>query len=1006
MERETSFIYCYFLLSYMSRLKRYAAVAAFSLMALLYQSCNPNKGNTNNTMNNKYKYETVKDDPLGAKIYTLKNGLKVYMSVNKEQPRIQTFIATRAGSKNDPADATGLAHYLEHMLFKGTSKIGSLDWEKEKVLLKQISDLYEAHRKAKPEERAAIYAKIDSLSTIAAQYVSANEYDRMISSLGAEGTNAYTWVDQTVYVNDIPSTELEKWLKVESERFGELVLRLFHTELEAVYEEFNINQNRDGRKVSAAFLGALLPNHPYGTQTTIGTGEHLKTPSMEKIHQYFKDYYVPNNMAIVLAGDFDPDKAVELIEKYFGHYKAAPVPEFKVQPQPAIEKPIIKEVMGKEKALVDVGWRLQGNGTDEALMSDLISHMLSNGKAGIVDMELVQKQKVGQGSGYFAWAAKDFGFFGFMGYPREGQSLDEVKNLLMAELEKFKKGEFPDWLMEAAINDLEYYGIKNKESNYGRADEMLSAFINGIEWEKSTQYYARLRSFTKQQLMDFAKKQFTDKNFVCIYKREGEDKDVYTVDKPKITAINLNRDAASGFKKEFDKMSSLELKPVFIDFKTTIQSQKLSSGVQLDYIKNTDNKTFELNYVLNMGSENDALLPILTRYLKFLGTDKYTSQQLQEEFFKLGVSFGVYSSGDITYVSLSGLDRSFEKGVELFEHILSSVKPDAEVLKNLVADIKKERVDAKKSKDNVMRTALASYARFGHNSPFKMRVSNDELDKLKAEDLVAELKKLTSYEHTIFYFGSLEKDKAAEVLNKHHKVPAKLTPCKARREFAELATTENKVVFFDFPGVTQAEILMVSKGTDKFDLNEMIMSSFYNEYFGSGLSSIVFQEIREARALAYSAYAFNRSPAYSNQAHYYNAYVGTQIDKLSQAVPAMMEIINNMPMGDEQLANALDARLKQMESERITNSDIYWTYLSNKKRGIDYDVRKNMYDFFKKYQGNIPALKEELKKFHAAKVKDRKYTILVLSDKKRIDLDYLKTLGKFEELTMEQAFGY
>ncbi len=990
----------------MSRIRRYAAVAAFSLMALLHESCNPNKGNPNNTMNNKYKYETVKDDPLGAKIYTLKNGLKVYMSVNKEQPRIQTFIATRAGSKNDPADATGLAHYLEHMLFKGTSKIGSLDWEKEKVVLKQISDLYEAHRKAKPEERAAIYAKIDSLSNVAAQYVSANEYDRMISSLGAEGTNAYTWVDQTVYVNDIPSTELEKWLKVESERFSELVLRLFHTELEAVYEEFNISQNKDGRKVSAVFLQSLLPNHPYGTQTTIGTGEHLKTPSMEKIHEYFKSYYIPNNMAIVLAGDFDPDKAVELIEKHFGHYKEAPVPKFEVKAQPEITAPIVKEVFGKEKALVDIGWRLKGNGSDEALMADLISHMLSNGKAGLMDMELVQKQKVGQGTGYFSWAAKDFGFFGCMGYARQGQSLDEVKDLMLGQLERFKKGDFPDWMMEAAINDLEYYGIKNKESNYGRADEMLSSFINEIPWEKSTQYYARMRAFTKQQLIDFAKKQFTTSNYVCIYKREGEDKDVYKVDKPKITPIELKRDAASGFKKEFDKMASLELKPVFLDFKTTIQTLKLSSGVQFDYIKNPDNKTFELNYVLNMGSENDALLPVITRYLQFLGTDKYSSQQLQEEFFKLGVSFGVYSSSDITYVSLSGLDRSFEKGVELFEHILSSVKPDADVLKNLIADIKKERVDAKKNKDNIMRTALASYARYGHNSPFKMRLSDADLDKLKAEDLVAEIKKLTSYQHNIFYYGSLEKTAATDILNKHHKVPASLTPCKARREFAELATTENKVVFFDFPGVTQAEVLMVSKGTNSFDLNEMIMSSFYNEYFGSGLSSIVFQEIREARALAYSAYAVNRAPAYTNQAHYYNAYVGTQIDKLSQAVPAMFEIINNLPMGDEQLANALDARIKQMESERITKSDIYWTYLSNKKRGIDYDVRKTMYEYLKKYQGKIPELKAELTKFHAAKIKDRKYTILVLSDKKSVNLDYLKTLGKFEELTMEQAFGY
>ncbi len=991
----------------MSRLKFYSSVFALSMLSLFEQGCKPaQNANTNNSMTTKYKYETVKGDALGAKMYTLKNGLRVYMSVNKDQPRIQTFIATRAGSKNDPADATGLAHYLEHMLFKGTSRIGTIDWEKEKVVLKEISELYEAHRRAKPEERAAIYAKIDSLSSVAAQYVSANEYDRMISSLGADGTNAYTWVDQTVYVNDIPATELEKWLSIESERFQELVLRLFHTELEAVYEEFNISQNRDGRKVSAMFLGSLLPNHPYGTQTTIGTGEHLKTPSMEKIHQYFKSYYVPNNMAIVLAGDFDPDKAVEMIEKYFGGYKSAEVPKFEVKPQPEITAPVVKEVFGKEQAIVDIGWRLPGNGSDEALMAEVVSHMLSNGKAGLMDIELVQKQKVAGGTSSFAWGAKDFSFFGLYGLPRQGQSLDEVRDLMMAQLERFKKGDFPDWLLAAAINDLEYYDIKGKESNNGRADEMLSSFINDIPWEKAISRFERMRKFTKAELVAFASKYFKTTNYVIIYKREGEDKNVYNVDKPKITPIKLNRDAASSFKKDFDKMPSLRATPMFIDFKTTIQSQKLASGVAFDYIKNNDNATFDINYILPMGSESDPLLPIMTRYLQFLGTDKYTPEQLQEEFFKLGLSFNVSSSGDLTYVSLSGLDRSFEKGVELFEHILANVKPDEEALKMLVSDIKKERVDAKKSKDNVLRSAMASYGRYGKNSPFMMRLSIEQLDALKAEDLVAELKKITSYEHSVFYYGSLEKSKVVATLDKNHKVPAKLTACKARRQFEELATAENKVIFVDFPGVTQAEVLMLSKGTNKFDMEEMMMSSFYNEYFGSGLSSIVFQEIRESRALAYSAYAVNRAPADANQAHYYNAYVGTQIDKLSQAVPAMFEIINNLPVGNEQLGNALDARLKQLESDRITKSDIYWTYLANKKRGIDFDVRKNMYESLKKYNGDVAAAKADLLKFHAAKIKDRKYTILILSDKKRIDIDYLKSLGKYEELTLEQVFGY
>ena len=265
----------------------------------------------------KYNYETVDNDITNTLIYTLDNGLKIYMSINKDEPRIQTNIAVNTGSKQDPSDATGLAHYLEHMVFKGTSKIATINWDKEKVILSEISNLYEKRRNTTDEdERKAIYRKIDSLSGLAAQYAVPNEYDKMISSIGAKGTNAYTSVERTVYINEIPSNEFEKWLSIEAERFSELVLRLFHTELEAVYEEYNRGKDNDYRLAYETMSAKLFKKHTYGTQTTIGTGEHLKNPSMEKIHQYFNDWYVPNNMAIILSGDINPDLTVDLIKQY------------------------------------------------------------------------------------------------------------------------------------------------------------------------------------------------------------------------------------------------------------------------------------------------------------------------------------------------------------------------------------------------------------------------------------------------------------------------------------------------------------------------------------------------------------------------------------------------------------------------------------------------------------------------------------------------------------------
>src|ERR1035437_6674174 len=342
-----------------------------------------------------YKYESVPNDPLNSRIYKLDNGLTVYMTVYKNAPRIQTYIATRAGSKNDPKDATGLAHYLEHMLFKGTDKYGSKDYAKEKVELDKIESLFEVYRKTKDDgQRKIIYHQIDSVSGYASKFAIANEYDKMLSNIGAKGTNAYTWLEQTVYVNDIPSNQLDKWTTIESERFHNPVMRLFHTELEAVYEEKNRGLDNDRRKSREALMEGLFPNNTYGSQTTIGTIEHLKNPSLTEIKKYFNTYYVPNNMAICLSGDFDPDETIKLIDKKFSSWKSKPVPVYQPYIEKPIASPVVKEVLGPDAENVMLGYRFAGANTKEADMLMLLSKILSNGKAGLLDLNLNQKQKV------------------------------------------------------------------------------------------------------------------------------------------------------------------------------------------------------------------------------------------------------------------------------------------------------------------------------------------------------------------------------------------------------------------------------------------------------------------------------------------------------------------------------------------------------------------------------------------------------------------------------------
>ncbi|MFM7090399.1 MAG: M16 family metallopeptidase, partial [Bacteroidota bacterium] len=495
--------------------------------------------------------EQFENDPFQVKKYTLKNGLQVFLSINPYHPTLSTQIAVRAGSKHDPAETTGLAHYMEHMLFKGTSNIGTSNWQEEKVLLEEIAELYEKHRNAgSDDERKEIYLQIDQKSYQAAKLTIPGEYDKLASSIGAKGTNAYTWFEQTVYLNTIPSNELERWIALEAERFSQLTLRLFHTELETVYEEFNISQDKDIRKVSNLLHSALFPNHPYGTQTTIGSAEHLRNPSHFNIHRFFSTYYVPNNMAIILAGDLDPDKTIALIEKYWGNKKSADIPAFNFDEQPPVREVKRMEALGQESPFIQMAWRLPGANTDTPYLLSLVQHIFYNQQAGLLDLNINQQQLVLESEAW-TWFHEDYSAFGFYGKPREGQSLEELESLLLDQLDLLLEGNFPDWLPEAVCNDFRLGELKSLQSNEARTNGITQAFILGIPWKKYATRVSDMVHFSKEDIIHFAKKYLSRDNYAIVYKRKGEDPNVIKVEKPPITAVEINRDGSSDFANAF-----------------------------------------------------------------------------------------------------------------------------------------------------------------------------------------------------------------------------------------------------------------------------------------------------------------------------------------------------------------------------------------------------------------------------------------------------------------------
>ncbi len=948
------------------------------------------------TDKNGYTYETVTGDPLQARIYTLKNGLKVYLSVNKDEPRIQTLIGVRAGSTYDPVETTGLAHYFEHMMFKGTRKIGTVDWADEEPLLNEISDLFEQRRAATDSaEKLAIYHKIDSLSVEAAKYVATNEYDKIVSSIGAKGTNAGTTYDMTVFLNDIPSNELDKWAMLESERFSDVVLRLFHTELETVYEEYNMYNDMDRSRADEELMKAVFPTHPYG-RDVIGLPEHIKNPSMVNIYKFYHTFYVPDNMAIVLAGDFDPEEAVQIIDKYWGNKESKPLPKIVQPKEEPITGPIIKTITGPDAEFVTMAFRFDGTNSEDEKYVTLIDQILSNSQAGLIDLDLNQEQKVLRAGSYTNFM-RDYGLHEFYGNPRQGQSLEDVKELLLAEIQKVKNSEFENWMPQAVINDLRLSEIRRQESNMARAFTLMSGFIDGTSRTDQVKFLDDLEKITKEQIVQYARDHYKD-NYVVVYKKIGEKTGIRKVQKPSITSVPINREYQSNFYKDFSAITPEEIKPVFVDFEKEIARDTMPQGIDYFYMKNNTNELFSLNYIIDMGKNNDLYLPIAVNYLPYLGTDKYTPAQLRQEFFKLGVTMGVNTGNDRSYIYISGLQKSFEKGVGLLEHVLANAKADQKAYDEYVKGILKKRSDSKLNKNTILWGALFNYGKYGQKSPFTDILTEEQLTNTDPESLTKMIKELYSYKHKVFYYGQDNMQNAKAVIEKYHHVPAGLKDYPAATEYAELDFDKNKVYFVDYD-MTQANILFLSKD-QLFDNALQPPARLFNEYYGGNMASIVWQDIRESKGLAYAAFAAYSQPDRPYKHNFTYAYVGTQADKLKTAVDAMLAMMDEMPRAEKQFDLAKESIVKQINSERIINEDIFWTYLSKLDLGLNYDTRKDVYD-------QVPAMTmDDLNNFFDEHISGKKYTFLVIGKKGDMDMNVLRQLGDLKELSLQEIFNY
>ena len=945
-----------------------------------------------------YHFTTVKGDAMQTRIYTLDNGLKVFMSVNKAQPRLQANIVVRTGSRNDPAETTGLAHYLEHLMFKGTQQFGTTDYAKEKPYLDEIERRYEHYRTlTDPAQRKNAYHEIDSVSQLAARYNIPNEYDKLMASIGSEGSNAYTSNDVTCYVENIPSNEIANWARIQADRFQNMIIRGFHTELEAVYEEKNISMGSDGSKEYAALWKLLAPTHPYGTQTTIGEQEHLKNPSIVNINNYFHRYYVPNNVAIVLAGDFNPDAVIAIIDRYFGSWKPSKQlsrPEFEAQK--TITSPRDTTVIGLDAENIMMGWRFKGANQLQNDTLDIVNRMLSNGKAGLLDININQPMKAMETDTYLA-DLHDYSMLLIEGVPLQNQKLDDLKALILAETTKLGRGEFSDDLLPAVLANKKLQFYKSLDSNQKRVSMMVDAFVNDKPWADVTQQIERQEKLTKQDIIDFARRHLRTDNYACVYKQMGTDTTLKKIEKPIITPIPANREFESKFLNEIRTAKTEPIQPVFVDFKKELTFSNTKSRLPLIYKKNTDDGIFDLVFRYDFGYTANKLYNTAFDYLDYIGTNDMTVSQIKQAFYKLACKYYAVMDQRTLSIYLTGLNENMPQALQLLEKIMHQAKADKASWSRYCDMVEKARNDAK-TDQKANFNALWDYAIYGKYNPTRDKTPVKDLRTMDPQQLVDMLAQLGKMQHTVLYYGASDLKQLDKLLTKEHPTPAKWAPMPVNKPYKPQLTAQNEVIIAPYDA-KNIYLRQYNNEGKTWSLAKAPVETLFNQYFGGGMNTVVFQELRETRALAYNAYAMYKRPEYKDDSESFFTHIISQNDKMGDCIKVFNEIVDSMPQNEAAFDLAKQSLTKSIQSERTTKFNIFQRYLFLKQLGLDHDYMQDIY-------AALPKLTlQDIVSFARQNIAHKPYRYAVLGNEKNLDMKVLEKIAPVKRLTTEDIFG-
>jgi predicted Zn-dependent peptidase len=958
---------------------------------------------------------------LPLEVYTLPNGLTVILQEDHRRPEVQGFVSTRAGSVNEPVEATGLAHYLEHMLFKGTTRLGTVDWEKEKVHYDKIIALYDQLGNTKDKkQRDAIQLQINEESIKAAEYAVPNEFSRLIAQIGGTNLNAFTSLDNTAYHSLFPSSQLERWLTVYSHIFEQPVFRAFQAELEIVYEEYNMNADRPARHISEELLKNIFKKTPYG-RSVIGLPEHLKNPSLTKLQTFFETFYAPNNMGLILVGDFDSAAARAHIAQTFGKWPSKTLPAATAeQEDPFKGREFLELKIGPMEQIL-LGFRTVPLRHEDNIAIEICSALLSNGQSGLLD-QLQLDNKVLQASAGNE-GLKTGGVFLFEIVPNaqefyEGPSLDNIsteeeykavireldrariramkgsEDMVLEELEALKKGEFGDWQLESAKQALITSYAVQQESVQNKAYLLNNYFANDVDLSHYTNYVENVKKITKADILRIANKYF-GKDFLAVHVKPGSIKK-NNIDKPEYKPLTFPQaDAQSAFARQFAAIPAPEQQYNFIDFNTALQKVTMTNGNTLYYTKNPVNDIFSLTIRYEVGQSTIKELDYAA-LLNYAGGAARDAKGLKGQFARLNCDYSISANKNYVNVSLSGPEQNLRQALEYLNLFINETNLPKNQLSRL-AESQRYARKQQKEEPNSIANALNQYVLYGNKSDYLDRLSIKDLMRIKADELVTAFKLATEYSATIFYTGAKPAAEIKSTLEQALKFAAKPKPGKGYQEREKQTVSENTVYLMN-ESALQSQIIFFANGKP-FIPAELPKVEAYNMYLGGGFTGLMMQEIREYRSLAYGASGGYDTPNLPAKPGWFNGYIQTQDDKTNAAIDVFMGLINNMPEKPERmdvLRNSL------ILSGAIGQPDF-------RAIGQYYDVLQRLGYSDDPVKIFLPAYKaltfDDIVNFNNEYVKNQPKAIMIVGPKKRIDTKSLSKYGAIRELKLNDIFS-